>query len=101
MATARRIAPEPPTHRLRRRARGVAASLAGGVAGLAVGAACVAWPPEGDLRAAPGALPPSKAAEPQARHPSRRPETRDVAAVLAPATDAGVIPSRGDEEGAP
>jgi len=102
MATARRIAPEPPTPRARRRARAMATALAGGAAGLAAGAACVAWPPQGGQGEAPGALPPSKVSVPQAGHGSHRPDARGLASVLVPAADAGGVPprTRDDEEGA-
>jgi hypothetical protein len=97
MASTRRTVSEPPTHRMRRRARAVAAALAGGVAGLAAGAACVAWPPEGGAGAAPRVAP-SKAMAPPGGH---RSSSRGiggiggVAAVLAPVDEAGVVPSRG------
>ncbi|MFL6679888.1 MAG: hypothetical protein ACJ8IK_16230 [Burkholderiaceae bacterium] len=103
MPTARRNAPEPPTHRVRRRARSIVAALVGGVAGLAAGAACVAWPPERGQGEATRAPSPSKVSVPPADHRSRRPDTRGVATVLAPAAEAGVLPPPlgGDEDGSP
>jgi hypothetical protein len=76
----------------------MAAALAGGAAGLAAGAACVAWPPEGRQGAAPWALPPSKVPLSQEGQGARQPDARGVAAVLAPAADAGVFPPRARDD---
>jgi len=103
MPPARRNAPQPPTHRARPRARSMTAALAGGVAGLAAVAACVAWPPERGQGEATRAPSPSKVSVPQADHRSRWPHTPGVATVLAPAGEAGLLPPRGggDEDGSP
>lgn len=86
MATARRIVLPPAPSRGRRRVGVLAVGLVGGSAGLAVGAACVAWSP------ARGPAPEMQV----------RPVAQGVAAVLMPAAQADVGPrGRRDDAEAP
>ena len=91
MTDTRRLVLPPAQPSGRRRAGVLAASLIGGIAGLAAGATCVAWPPERGQ-----ALPPSASA----RHVP--PVAQGVAAVLVPAAPADVgPPGRRDEADRP
>jgi hypothetical protein len=94
MASVRRIAPSPPTRSARRRLGIVATSLAGGIAGLVAGAACVARVPQ-----AASGMP----SEPGVGDRVHAPAGDGVARVLAPAREAGVMAAQGqvDEDGAP
>lgn len=93
MAIPRRtVDPQPPTRGARRHGRGVLATLAGGLAGLAAAVVSVAWAPEVGRDAMPGAAKVSSSAQGGDR--SRERLGGGVAMVLAPATEAGVAPVR-------
>jgi hypothetical protein len=104
MAAARRTPPKPPTHVARRRAHALATAtaLAGGLAGLVAGAACVAWAPAVGRVARDGSAP-ERASRSNAAARSHPGAVDGVARVLAPARESG-IPARygqGGEDDAP
>ena len=102
MAPVRRIAPKPLARAWRRRLGVVAASLAGGVAGLAAGVVCVARVPDGASGMGLGG-PVSSTSAPDAGGRGLPLVPQGVARVLAPAAEVGVTAARGQggEEGAP
>ena len=102
MASVRRIAPRLPPSAARRRLGVVVASLGGGLAGLAVGAACVVRAPDAAVGTAAGVMV-SRSSGPGVGDRGRLPARDGVARVLAPARDAGVTATSGrdSEEGAP
>ena len=105
MASVRRIAPRLPPSAARRRLGVVVASLGGGLAGLAglaVGAACVVRAPDAAVGTAAGVMV-SRSSGPGVGDRGRLPARDGVARVLAPARDAGVTATSGrdSEQGAP
>jgi hypothetical protein len=82
--------------------RALAASLAGGLAGLAAGAACVSWAPQVGRDGVRGAASRPSTATAVADS-ARVSPVQGVERVLAPAAQAGVAPARGrdDEGGSP
>ena len=104
MAPVRRIAPKPLARAWRRRLGVVAASLAGGVAGLAAGVVCVARVPDAASGMGMGlGGPVSSTSAPDAGGRGLPLVPQGVARVLAPAAEVGVTAARerGGEEGAP
>jgi len=97
MTTARRPAVPPPIRAVRLPVRALATAFAGGLAGLATGAACVVFAPPVGRGAAIAATAKPLAQSSEVGDRSRR-ATDAVAAVLMPAAEAGVEP--GGEAGA-
>ena len=101
MASARPLAAPAPAlaPRPRRRARALVSvsALAGGLAGLAAGAACMAWvPPVGRDVGAPAGIGAAPSIDIGDR--SFEPAPVAVARVLTPAARAGVVPVRDAQE---